>query len=497
MAQSFLWALIACPALMLAFRAGAQTVPRPPYPIVDTGQTQTYDNTTAIAPPVKGQPFYGQDAQHTGNQPRYKDNGNGTVTDRVTGLMWAKSPDLNHDGVIDALDKRTYAQALAGAKAFRLGGYSDWRLPTLKQLYSLIDFRGTDPSGQVNGSGLTPFINTAYFGFGYGDRSAGDRVIDAQYATSTQYVSTTMNGARTMFGVNFADGRIKGYPTGATPRHQDGKTFYVLYVRGNILYGFNDFVDNGNGTITDRATGLMWSKADSGRGMNWEQALAWVQQKNAENYLGHDDWRLPNAKELQSIVDDSRSPDTSDSAAISPFFEVTPITNEGGQPDFPWYWTSTTHAGLHGNGRAAVYIAFGRALGWMGPHRRGRLGMHRMNRQEPGTGGPGLGGGMPPPQDRFGRPESMDGPGPGMGSGQRPMQRSGRQGHRRPGCVRLMDVHGAGAQRSDPKSGSPKDFYMGKSCDGRDAYGRGPQGDVIRIDNFVRLVRDAPPAEKR
>ena len=72
----------------------------------------------------------------------------------------------------------------------------------------------------------------------------------------------------------------------------------MLCVRGNPSYGKNDFHDNGDGTITDRATGLMWSKADSGKGMNWEAALAWVQAKNAKKYLGHNDWRLPNAKEL-------------------------------------------------------------------------------------------------------------------------------------------------------------------------------------------------------
>lgn len=43
----------------------------------------------------------------------------------------------------------------------------------------------------------------------------------------------------------------------------------------------------------------------------------------------------------------------------------------------------------------------------------------------------------------------------------------------------LLDVHGAGSQRSDPKSGDPSRF----------PYGRGPQGDVIRINNFVRCVR--------
>jgi hypothetical protein len=46
-----------------------------------------------------------------------------------------------------------------------------------------------------------------------------------------------------------------------------------------------------------------------------------------------------------------------------------------------------------------------------------------------------------------------------------------------------LDVHGAGAQRSDPKQGDPAEF----------PNGRGPQGDAIRILNFVRLVRDADP----
>ena len=63
-----------------------------------------------------------------------------------------------------------------------------------------------------------------------------------------------------MFGVNFADGRIKGYPADSSI----GKKYYVLYVRGNTAYGTNSFVDNGDATITDNATGLMWMKNDNG-----------------------------------------------------------------------------------------------------------------------------------------------------------------------------------------------------------------------------------------
>lgn len=386
------------------------------YPVVDTGQNSCYDNYKEIPCPEPGEQFYGQDAQYKGNQPRYVDNGDGTVTDLNTGLMWTKSPDLNGDGVIDANDKLTYEEALAMAENLTFAGYDDWRIPSIKELYSLIDFSGRDPS--PNSTKLVPFIDTDYFDFAYGDISAGERIIDAQFVSSTKYVSTTMNGIETVFGVNFADGRIKGYALKNPLKRPDGseKTFYVLFVRGNPEYGQNRFVDNGDGTVTDLATGLMWTKNDSGFGMTWEEALEWVQEKNAENYLGYNDWRLPNAKELQSIVDYTRSPDTTDSPAIDPIFECTPIINEANQTDYPYYWTSTTHASSDGSGKNAVYIAFGRALGWM---------------KSPS------------------------------------------------GKYVLMDVHGAGAQRSDPKTGNPDDY----------PHGRGPQGDVVRIYNFVRLVR--------
>jgi hypothetical protein len=176
--------------------------------------------------------------------------------------------------------------------------------------------------------------------------------------------------------------------------------------------------DNGDGTVTDRATGLMWSQADSGAGMNWQAALDWVQQKNRVHYLGHSDRRLPDAKELQSIVDYTRSPKTTNSAAIDPNFSVTPITDEGGGTNYPFYWTSTTHAGGIVTGSYAVYVAFGEAPGFM--------------ESPPGSG-----------------------------------------------LYQLMDVHGAGAQRSDPKVGDAADWPCG----------HGPQGDVIRINNFVRPVR--------
>ena len=117
------------------------------------------------------------------------------------------------------------------------------------------------------------------------------------------------------------------------------------------------------GTITDNATGLMWSQDDSGDGVNtgprsgmlWEDALAWVAQKNAENYLGHDDWRLPDVKELQSLLDYSHAPLVDGMPAIDPVFESTAVTVEDGSSDYAFYWSGTSHVNYLG-GSAGCYV---------------------------------------------------------------------------------------------------------------------------------------------
>ena len=208
----------------------------------------------------------GADAQYTGDQPSYILSGDSlTVYDNNTGLTWIRKPDTDGDGGLDTYDQVTWTEFLAypvTLNAQNYGGYNDWRAPTIKELYSLIDFRGTDPSGP-NPTNLVPFIDTDYFDFVYGDESVGERLIDAQYWSSTEYVSTTMDGAPTTFGVNFADGRIKGY--GRTDPHGGEMEQFIRCVRGSTTYGINDFADNGDNTITDNATGLMWLTRDSGR----------------------------------------------------------------------------------------------------------------------------------------------------------------------------------------------------------------------------------------
>jgi hypothetical protein len=368
-----------------------------PYAIVDTGQTDCYSDTTDLPCPELGDAFWGQDGVYTGHAPSFLDNEDGTVLDRVTGLTWTQA----------RYGKMSWNEAVTRADDFALAGYDDWRLPTIQELYSLIDFRG---GFHLTEAASTPYIDTDHFEFAYGDEGAGERLIDVQVWSATEYVSTTMMGDATTFGVNFADGRIKGYPQSLPPPMGGGDNqLFVRYVRGNTDYGLNEFVDHEDGTVSDLATGLQWQQNDDGVPRDWEGALAHCESLEL---AGFEDWRLPNAKELHSIVDYSRSPTTSGSAAIDPVFGVMNLE--------PYFWTSTTH--LDGEpstlGRWAVYLCFGRAMGLM----------------------------ESPP-----------------GSGE----------------LQPLDVHGAGAQRSDPKSGDPSQW----------PEGNGPQGDDVRIFHAVRCVR--------
>jgi len=383
-----------------------------PYAIVDTAQDGFYDNTDDIPAPGTNDAFHGQDACYDGNQPAYLVSPDGlTVYDYNTGLTWTRSHDWNDDGDLDADDKMYQSAAVTYAatlNASEYGGYSDWRLPSIKELYSLMDFRGTDPNVEAtDSSGLTPFIDDTVFEIGYGDIGAGERLIDSQFATTTIYVDYVMGNQEAMFGLNLVDGRIKGYPT-------QNKTYYAYYCRGNTSYGINSFENNGDATITDHATGLMWAQGDSIVGMDWSNALTYAE---GSTLAGHTDWRLPNTKELQSIVDYTRSPGTHGTAAIDPGFACTQITNMAEQADYPWYWSGTTHLKYTGVDDQGSYVCFGR-----------------------GTG-------------------TMDG-------------------------TNVIDVHGAGCQRSDPKTGDPGDYP---------SMGHGPQGDVRRVFNHVRIIRDLPP----
>ena len=334
-----------------------------PYTVVDTGQSTCYGNRGPIACPKPTEAFYGQDAQYDGPQMAYRDNGDGTITDINTGLMWQKTPDFKN--------LMTWYEAVEYADDLELAGHNDWRLPSIKELYSIVDFRG-------NQHARKPYLNTTYFDFEYPRRSTGLRSMDAQYWSGNFYIGRTMRNDLSAFGFNFADGRIKSYPANLTTGPVARR--YARCVRCNQHYGKNKLVDNGDGTVTDAATGLMWQKSDSGTTMNWREALDYAEKLV---YAGHDDWRLPNAKELQSIVDYTRSPGAADpnvrTVAIDPILGVTRTES--------WFWTSTTHGD---NKSHAVYVCFGRALAYDFRSGRFRIDAHGAGaqRSDPKAGDP-------------------------------------------------------------------------------------------------------------
>lgn len=103
-----------------------------------------------------------------------------------------------------------------------------------------------------------------------------------------------------------------------------------------------NYTDNGDGTLTDTSTGLTWEKktdANVNTNYTWQGALDYVAELNAMNggagFAGHNDWRLPNIRELLSTVDYSRS-----NPPIDPAFGPT-----RGISNFAVYWSSTSWAG--------------------------------------------------------------------------------------------------------------------------------------------------------
>ena len=178
--------------------------------VVKSGATQCWDSAGMVIACAGT----GQDAQFQAGVPAsYTDNGDGTVTDNVSGLMWEK---LSDDGSIHDKDTTyTWANAfnvkIAGLNAASFAGYNDWRLPNVKELQSIINF------GVVNPSTYSQFSNSCMGGC---TPTACSCFTVASYWTST----TAQNASAWV--VFFSEGRtIFTLKTG---------TFYVRAVRGGL-----------------------------------------------------------------------------------------------------------------------------------------------------------------------------------------------------------------------------------------------------------------------
>lgn len=125
-----------------------------------TGVSAYYDTASVISNPGSQSVFALQDAHSYSASDNFIDHGDGTITDVVTGLMWTKN----------LTPRQTLEEARVSLSQLNAGRYQDWRIPGIKELYSLIDY-----SGRVFGDrSIRLFINTTYFDQPLGNTTSGE-----------------------------------------------------------------------------------------------------------------------------------------------------------------------------------------------------------------------------------------------------------------------------------------------------------------------------------
>lgn len=230
------------------------------------------------------------------------------VFDNNTGLMW--SP---------AGPSMLWTDCAAYVTQSSFSGFSDWRLPTIKELTSIVDF-----------SRINPALNPVFTGTGI-------------YWSGT--VDVSYPDAQFVYALDFG--------TGGTVRDQPAHPHAVRLVRGAPLPE-SKFIVNG-ATVTDSTNGLMW-KLDyemlvPGHPGDWQDRVDtfdWqtcLQRSVTDTTGGHTDWRLPNIKELQSLV-----PYTHVNPAIDSAFPPTPFQSI--------FWSSTPTMDFQGNQNLSWLVAF-------------------------------------------------------------------------------------------------------------------------------------------
>ena len=304
-------------------------------PFPDTGQVKCYNNTVQTACPEPGQRFFGQDYQYQPRLPRsytklgydgielpdnarhVDDEGPWIMTrDNVTGLIWQiKTENTMHD-TYSWTNARDVFIAELNREMF--GGYSDWSLPTVKELSSIVD------SGVLSEQ-TSPKINSFWF-------PNTTHISTVPYWTSDPYIRLSNR----YWMLDFS--------SGLTDNVYYTRERHVYAVRSGQSYP-SYLVDNEDGTITDPNTGLMWQKGTAPGTYTWEQALAYA---NNLTLAGRSDWRLPNINELHTLVDYSRG----EPAVFQPFANDTVVGSN-------IYWSSTSVASQTTGAQNAKGITLG------------------------------------------------------------------------------------------------------------------------------------------
>jgi hypothetical protein len=243
----------------------------------------------------------------------FVDNGDGTITDRTTGLMWEAGGSSSEvlyfkaQHRIKRLNKKKYM------------GYEDWRIPTLEELSSLLEPKKNEKGQHINAL-FNPKQKTCWSS----DRHTGpNRFFYYTVEFSHGKVSWAVVPRRSRFaeeGYHYVRAvrsvvkkpkiiRVKLRSDPNSDLWDDDieemiKKHNFFAKDKNDGGSFpNDFVDNRDGTITDRVTGLMWDKGGSSSAVKYITAERLVRRLNKEKYLGYQDWRIPTLEELCSLLE--------------------------------------------------------------------------------------------------------------------------------------------------------------------------------------------------
>ncbi len=281
--------------------------------VLQTGQKRCWDSNGNLIP-CRGT---GEDGDlRTGVPipvPRFTDNGDGTVTDNITGLIWLRNANL--------FGEVPWAQALTNANNLASGsaGLSDssnagdWRLPNVNEFQSLLDLN--------NSSGAAidpehPFINAHPSNYWTSTSVAiapplgwfvalgvGPPVFDLKVNSMRMWPVRGENSRLAQTGQKLCFDPQTYQPISCANTGQDAD------VQAGVPFPAPRFSDNRNGTVTDKLTGLVWLKqADAFGTRTWHQALAACNSLCAGAAGLSDgsvcgDWRLPNAFELRTLMD--------------------------------------------------------------------------------------------------------------------------------------------------------------------------------------------------
>ena len=301
-----------------------------------TGQNLCYGWGGSEPCPVPG--FPGQDAEHVYNPMSYLLDTSvpeePTVRDLVTGLEWTQT----------RWESMTWQAALQwcadSLNARHYGGHTDWRLPDVKELASISDFGRSSPAIDPVFALESPPLEPRFWSSTTVHQSP-DQAWEVAFATGNDIGCAGEYHPCTKTNIAFVRavrGDATGVPATGQTRCYDNTSEQPCPVAGfpgqdaehvgNPMSYVEDSSVPVQEVIQDLVTGLEWTKQHWGS-MDWQDALQWCADSlNAIAYSGRQAWRLPNAKELQSIVDYGRAYDAMDPIWGPPF---------GGH-----YWSGTT-----------------------------------------------------------------------------------------------------------------------------------------------------------